>query len=50
VDWWENQHTVWGIVKDDVSLSVVENAYNLPAHVDGMRMLDEKIAFSIELF
>jgi hypothetical protein len=49
VDWWENQHTVWGMIHDDASLSVVENMYALPTHTDGMRMLDEKIAFSIEL-
>lgn len=50
MDWWENQHTVWGMIHDDASLSVVEETYNLPAHIDGMRMLDEKIEFLIELF
>ncbi|KAL3802140.1 hypothetical protein ACHAW5_000225 [Stephanodiscus triporus] len=49
VDWWENQHTVWGEIRDEESLRVVESAYDLPAHVSGMRMLDEEIEFTLEL-
>jgi hypothetical protein len=49
VDWWENQHTVWGEL-DEESIRVVESAYDLPAHGKGMRTLDEAINFSIELF
>lgn len=50
VDWWENQHTVWGEVRDATSLAVVESVYELPAHMQGMRMLDRPIQFSLELF
>lgn len=50
VDWWENQHTVWGEIRDDESLKVVESTYELPAHNSGMRMLDQGIEFSLELF
>ncbi|KAL3785607.1 hypothetical protein HJC23_004755 [Cyclotella cryptica] len=50
VEWWEHQHTVWGQIKDEESLQLVERIYNLPATVKGMRMLDEKIEFRIELF
>ena len=49
VDWWENQHTVWGEL-DEESIRVVESAYDLPAHMKGMRMLDTPVDFSIELF
>mmetsp|Transcript_8534 Transcript_8534/g.20881 ORF Transcript_8534/g.20881 Transcript_8534/m.20881 type:complete len:299 (+) Transcript_8534:232-1128(+) len=50
VDWWENQHTVWGEIRDEISLKVVESAYDLDAHISGMRMLDQPIEFSLELF
>lgn len=50
VDWWENQHTVWGEIIDEKSLKVVESTYELPAHMSGMRMLDQDIEFSLELF
>ena len=50
VDWWENQHTVWGEVRDEKSLKVVESSYDLPAHMSGMRMLDQEIEFALELF
>lgn len=50
VKWWEHQHTVWGQVKDEESLQLVERIYKLPATVKEMRMLDEKIDFRIELF
>jgi len=50
VDWWENQHTVWGEIRDEKSLKVVESVYELPAHMTGMRMLDHEIEFSLELF
>ncbi|KAL9185780.1 hypothetical protein ACHAXT_003557 [Thalassiosira profunda] len=50
VDWWENQHTVWGEIRDEKSLNVVESVYHLPVHKAGMMMLDEKVEFSIELF
>eukprot|EP00584_Thalassiosira_punctigera_P019219 CAMPEP_0172549352 /NCGR_PEP_ID=MMETSP1067-20121228/18473_1 /TAXON_ID=265564 ORGANISM="Thalassiosira punctigera, Strain Tpunct2005C2" /NCGR_SAMPLE_ID=MMETSP1067 /ASSEMBLY_ACC=CAM_ASM_000444 /LENGTH=260 /DNA_ID=CAMNT_0013336731 /DNA_START=183 /DNA_END=965 /DNA_ORIENTATION=+ len=50
VDWWENQHTVWGEIRDEKSLKVVESTYDLRAHTSGMRMLDEEIEFSLELF
>jgi hypothetical protein len=50
VEWWENQHTVWGIIRDEVSLMVVESVYDLPAqNRNGMRMLDEEIHFTFEL-
>lgn len=49
VDWWENQHTVWGEL-DEESILAVESSYELPAHKSGMRMLDEPIEFTIELF
>lgn len=50
VEWWEYQHTVWGIVRDEVSLMVVESVYDMPAHSrNGMRMLDEEILFTYEL-
>ncbi|KAL7538424.1 hypothetical protein ACHAXR_008545 [Thalassiosira sp. AJA248-18] len=50
VDWWENQHTVWGEIRDEKSMKVVESAYDLPAHMSSMRMLNEKVEFSLELF
>lgn len=49
VDWWEHQHTVWGQL-DEQSIRNVERAYDLPAHMQGMRMLEEPINFTIELF
>ena len=49
VDWWGHQHTVWGEL-DEESIKVVESTYELPAHKKGMRMLDENIKFTIELF
>jgi cyclophilin family peptidyl-prolyl cis-trans isomerase len=50
VEWWEHQHTVWGQIKDEESLQLVERIYKLPATLKGMRMLDEKIEFQVELF
>lgn len=50
VDWWEHQHTVWGDIRDEQSLSLVNSIYDLPAHMAGMRMLDSEIEFSLELF
>ena len=50
VQWWEHQHTVWGMIRDEESLGVVEHVYGLPAHMTSMRMLDEVIEFSLELF
>jgi len=50
VDWWENQHTVWGEIRDDKSMKVVESTYDLPAHMSSMRMLDQEIEFSLKLF
>jgi cyclophilin family peptidyl-prolyl cis-trans isomerase len=50
VDWWEHQHTVWGQVKDEQSLELIERIYKLPAQGQGMRMLNEQIEFSVELF
>jgi cyclophilin family peptidyl-prolyl cis-trans isomerase len=51
VDWWEHQHTVWGMIRDESSLEVVERMYELPAEAGGgMRMLRDKIQFRIELF
>ena len=50
VDWWERQHTVWGEIRDEESLRVVESVYVLPAHMVGMRMLNEEIQFSVKLF
>jgi cyclophilin family peptidyl-prolyl cis-trans isomerase len=50
VDWWEHQHTVWGEVRDETSFGLVERVYGLPAKGKGMRMLDEAIEFSLELF
>lgn len=41
---------MWGQIRDDASMKVVESTYDLPAHMSGMRMLDQKIEFSIELF
>ena len=50
VDWWENQHTVWGEL-DEESIRVVESAYEFPvSEQGGMKMLDKKIAFSLALF
>lgn len=50
VEWWEYQHTVWGIIRDEVSLTVVESVYDLPAQSsNGMRILDEEIHFTFEL-
>lgn len=49
VDWWENQHTVWGML-DDASIKLVESIYDLPVHGTGMKMLDEEIEISLELF
>lgn len=50
VDWWEMQHTVWGMIRDEKSMEVVESAYDLPVHGSGMKMLDEEIEISLELF
>jgi len=50
VDWWERQHTIWGEIRDEASLKVVESSYGLPAHNKGMRMLDREIEFTLELF
>ena len=49
VDWWERQHTTWGVLDED-SIRNVERAFDLTAHMAGMRMLDEPIPFTIELF
>jgi len=49
VDWWENQHTVWGEL-DEESIRAVESSYELPAHKQSMMMLDEPIEFTIEFF
>ena len=40
---------MWGEIRDEESLMVVESAYDLPAHVSGMRMLDKEIEFTLEL-
>ena len=40
---------MWGEIRDEDSLKVVERTYDLPAHVSGMRMLDEPISFTLEL-
>lgn len=50
VDWWEHQHTVWGQVRDENSLELIERIYKLPAKMKGMRRLEEKIQFRVELF
>ena len=50
VDWWENQHTVWGRIQDEQSFKVVDSTYDLGAHMTGMRMLDQPVEFSLELF
>lgn len=50
VDWWEMQHTVWGMIHDEQSMKVVESAYDLPVHGSGMKMLDQEIEISLELF
>mmetsp|Transcript_27639 Transcript_27639/g.56426 ORF Transcript_27639/g.56426 Transcript_27639/m.56426 type:complete len:319 (+) Transcript_27639:120-1076(+) len=50
VEWWERQHTVWGEVRDEESLGVVQTFYDLPAHLTSMRMLDEEVEFYLELF
>lgn len=49
VDWWENQHTVWGML-DDASIKLVESIYDLPVHGTGMKVLDEEIEIALELF
>ena len=41
---------MWGDIRDEQSLSLVESIYGLPAHMTGMRMLDSAIEFSLELF
>ena len=50
VEWWERQHTVWGQVRDEESFELVERIYKFPAKGHGMRLLDEKIQFHLELF
>ena len=50
VVWWEHQHTVWGQVRDTGSLELMEKIYKLPAKLNGMTMLEQKIIFNIELF
>jgi len=50
VEWWENQHTVWGKIADDESMKIVERTYELNAHGKGMRMLNEAIEFTLELY
>ena len=40
---------MWGEIRDEDSLKVVERTYDLPAHVLGMTMLDKPISFTIEL-
>jgi len=55
VDYWGGHHTVWGEIRDDISLKVVESAEELPIDVQrtiqtGMIMLEEEIEFSFELF
>ena len=50
VDWWEMQHTVWGMIRDETSMKVVQSAYDLPVHGSGMKMLDQEIEISLELF
>jgi hypothetical protein len=39
---------VWGEIRDEDSLRVVERTYDLPAHVSGMRMLDKEIRFTLD--
>lgn len=52
VEWWENQHTVWGEIRDDESLQIVNSVYQLPIDIQrtiktGMKMLQEEIQFSL---
>jgi len=44
---WQNQHTVFGEIKDDASFSVIEKIYTLPATNKGLTFLDEKIEFTL---
>ena len=50
IEWWENQHTVWGEIRDDKSLKVVDSLCELPVHGTGMEMLDQEIELTLELF
>ena len=40
---------MWGEIRDEDSLRVVESTYDLPAHVSGMTMLDEPMSVTLEL-
>jgi hypothetical protein len=48
-DWWGQQHTVWGEIKDSKSQEVVDSIFKLPTHVQGMVMLDDKIPFELKI-
>ena len=39
---------MWGEIRDEGSLRVVESTYDLPAHFSGMTLLDEPISFTLE--
>lgn len=52
VEWWGQQHTVWGLIEDPKSLNIVENRIlNLPVDKSGgsMNMLKNKIGFQMEV-
>jgi len=47
---WGNQHTVWGLVKDDASLDVINRFWELPASDnDGIHMLNDAVPFTPSL-
>ena len=51
VDWWGQQHTVWGIVEDPESLDLLRNhILQLPVKNGGsMHMLEEPFDFQMAL-
>mmetsp|Transcript_25655 Transcript_25655/g.38734 ORF Transcript_25655/g.38734 Transcript_25655/m.38734 type:complete len:290 (-) Transcript_25655:34-903(-) len=50
VEWWENQHTVWGELRDAESFQTIQNIQELPVTKRGvMWTLDVKIPFTTQL-
>ena len=52
VDWWDHQHTVWGIIRsnDHASFAVLDTLYKLPVTKQGgLWMLDDKVEFTLRL-
>ena len=49
---WGAEHTIWGVVTDEDSFRVIEEAFKQPAQIKGknkLNMLDENIKFTMRL-